>query len=323
MLRQTVHFALVATFVVGCGGDDEASTPEQFFVFGETPDSLVVVDDALWVLDPEGGELLRLDATDGSISARVADDTGGDLIQLIDGSIWLLGSYGTKRIDPSTANVVASTDVSYSSLASVNGRLFANRDGDLYELDPNSAEELTQIELPEYSPGSEREVLRMPLAASGDTLWVGISDGNGIAAAAFDPESGTLGPMRALDAAASSTVVIGDRLWLLGRDRKLRALDAETGEEVDSVNPLPDGDSVLDEYNLALAVGPDGSLWAVDQPEQVIYMLDPATGDPLAQFALTYRPDSIFVTDDSIWISNHYDGCVTRLPRSAVVDTMV
>lgn len=71
--------------------------------------------------------------------------------------------------------------------------------------------------------------------------------------------------------------------------------------------------------HLRAGPGPDGSLWALDQPAQILYRLDPLTGAVLGQLKLKYRPDSMVITDDAVWIANYYDGRLTDVPRSAVV----
>lgn len=302
----------------GCGGGDTSSV-ERYVNEGGSPDAIALVDGVPWVLDTEANQVFAVDPADRSVTARVLVEPFQRWLQPIDGALWVLG-YRIQRIDPSTGELSATGEHGYRSAASVQGRFFATRDGGLYELDPASGGELAEVELPPDGSGTfGREVLPAPLVVHGDTLWVAVTDGGDRVYAAFDPAAGTFGATVFLPVLPESALVLGDVVWSVGRGRELMAIDAVSGEKVDGVAPLPDGPAVLDEGDQALAVGTDGSLWALDQPAQILYRLDPLTGAVLGQLKLRYRPDSMVITDDTVWIANYSDGRLTTVPRSAVV----
>ena len=65
-------------------------------------------------------------------------------------------------------------------------------------------------------------------------------------------------------------------------------------------------------------VGSDGSLWALDQPAQVVSQLDLTDGTAIASYQLKYRPSNMVATATDLIFVNYYDDRVTVLPRSAL-----
>lgn len=299
--------------VVACGGDDNSS-PEQVLRVESVSGPIVELDGAVWVLAGEAAIEF-----DGVTSERVRQI---ELNSTYTGSferegevLWATGIYGLKRLDPATGTV-ATADRSYESLAMPGRRLFGISDGDLHEIDPQTGADLGQVTLPLNEFGSDFEVVRMPLVAVGDMVWVTVAESN-FSFTAFDPATGTFGAQVEVDEGFGAAVLVGDVIWLADRYGKYVVVDATTGERLDVTAELPVGETILDS-NGSLFVGADDSLWLLDQPAQNVYQLDPHTGETLGSFHLRWRPSSMAVTATDLWITNGYDDRITVLPRSAV-----
>lgn len=274
----------------------------------------VEFDGQIWV--PRSGSVVRVDA--GSLKADTVielEGFGPGVLEVEGGALWVRTDSGTARLDTETGTVAASNDRGYDSLATVGGRLFGTSDADLYELDPETAEDLGKVELPLNSNGSEYEVVWTPLVADGETMWVTVG-ADGWQFTAWDPESGLFGSSERVVNDTVAAVVVGDRIWLSDRYGEITVLDTASGAEVDVAVVLPIGETILDSVG-SLFAGPDQSLWLLDQPRQMVFQLDPHTGATLGSFHLSSRPSTMTVTASDLWIANS-DGGVTVVPRTAL-----
>jgi len=240
---------------------------------------------------------------------------GSNSLDVEGGVVWAMGIFGAARLD-TASGAVASNERAYRSLATVGGRLFGFSDGDLYEIDPATAEDLGQVLLPPNSNGSEYEVVGVPLITVDNMLWVTVADGD-FAFAAFDPQTGKFATKVRLDDSYASAVLVGDVIWLADRYGKAVIVDAATGESLDGTVALPVGTTILDSTG-SLFVGSDDTLWLLDQPAQDVYQLDPRTGAVLGSFHLQRRPSAMVITATELWFTNPYDDGLTVLPRSAL-----
>ena len=205
----------------------------------------------------------------------------------------------------------------YDSLAEVNGRLFATRDSDLYELDPATGAETGRFGLPVNEFGSEVEVVWTPLVADGDHLWVTIADGGDWLLTRLDVAQGTFDLQAKIDSDSESAVLAGGRVWVADRRGSLSWIDISTGRRTEVDSGFPKGDTVLDSEP-SLFVGSDGSLWALDQPAQVVSQLDLTDGTVIASYRLKFRPSNMVATATELVFANSYDDRITLLPRSAL-----
>lgn len=319
-----IGVALVALAAVGCGGDDGSGLTGDVFELDGRPGLLVVVDGAVWTtvdverLDED--QLVRLDAGAAGPDVGAAID-----VRSLDGDLDLVGhrlwveTFGWTVVDPNDASVVVDVaedpSVHHDDVAGVGGRVYASRDGRLVELDPVTTEELRTIPIDTLAAGGTTvAVLDSPLVVLDDLLVVPVDTGGPEGAAAIEPVSGDL-RWRATVGTYSSAVRAGDLVWFVDRDRHLTAVDASTGEETASLR-LPGDDSILDSTSGTLAAGADGSLWVIDQPEQVLRRLDPSTGVTVDSWELRDRPTTLAVTEDAVWIANGFDDRVTRIDRT-------
>ncbi|MDO8364391.1 MAG: hypothetical protein Q7V88_15980 [Actinomycetota bacterium] len=271
-------------------------------------------DGRMWV--PLSNAVVQLDPV--SLRAGTVIDLEGfgpGVLEVEGGALWVRAAYGTARLDIQTGTMAASNDRTYDSLATVGGRLFGTSDADLYEIDPATAEDLGQVVLPPNQNGSEYEVVWTPLVADGETLWVTVG-ADGWQFTAWDPASGLFGTSERIVVNTIAAVLVGDRIWLSDRYGEITVLDTATGEEVDVDITLPIGDTILDSVG-SLFAGPDRSLWLLDQPQQMVFQLDPHTGATLGSFHLGSRPSTMTVTATDLWIAD-FDERVTVLPRSAL-----
>jgi len=112
-------------------------------------------------------------------------------------------------------------------------------------------------------------------------------------------------------------VLAGGRLWVADRLGWLAWIDITTGKRTEVDSGFPKGDTIVDSGQ-SLFVGSDGSLWALDQPAQVVSQLDLTDGTVIASYQLKYRPSNMVATATDLIFVNYYDDRVTVLPRSAL-----
>lgn len=299
--------------LIACG-DDASTSPEQRVRVADVSSPIVEADGSVWVL--VGDVAIEFDAATHERRSEIDLGGGGsNAIEVEDGVVWVMGMFGVARLDTATGSV-ASNDRAYRSLATVGGRLFGFSDGDLYEIDPVTAEDLGQVALPLNSNGSEYEVVGVPLITVGNTVWVTVADSD-FSFSAFDPQTREFATTVRLDESYESAVLVGDVIWLADRYGEYVVVDAATGERLDVAVELPVGETILDAAG-SLFVGPDDSLWLLDQPSQDVYQLDPQTGAVLGSFHLQLRPTAMAITATELWLTNSYDDSITVLPRSAL-----
>jgi outer membrane protein assembly factor BamB len=314
--------ALVALATVGCGGDDGSGLTGDVVDLDGRPGLLVVVDGAVWTtVDQERldeDRIVRLDAgTSTATASVVVGSLDGDIAAVGD-RLWV-ETFGWTVVEPVGASVVTDLpedpSVRHHDVVEVGGRVYASRDGLLVELDPVTAVELAIVPTEALAVGgSSVAVLDGPMLAVDDIVVMPVSVGGREGAGAIDPATGDV-RWRASVGRYRSAVHVGDVVWFLDRERRLTGVDVSTGDEVADVR-LPGDDSILDSTEGTLAAGPDGSLWSLDQPEQMLRRLDPNTGEILGTWELRDRPTTLAVTDDAVWIANGFDEAVTTIDRA-------
>lgn len=134
----------------------------------------------------------------------------------------------------------------------------------------------------------------------------------------FDPNTGAFGVDARIPDATASAVLVGDRVWVADRLGELLWVDTTTGERTEVEAGFPKGDTILDD-GPSLFTGADGTLWALDQPAQVVAQLDPATGAVIASATLRDRPSSMAVTSTRLVFANGFDGSITVLDCSELM----
>ncbi len=74
---------------------------------GFPPEMLTSAFGSMWVTGKESGQIVRIDAGSGRVSARIREDGAGGIPVVTDGRLWVPGRRGVAAIDP-TSNRVAS-----------------------------------------------------------------------------------------------------------------------------------------------------------------------------------------------------------------------
>ncbi len=297
--------------LVGCGGDD---TAERYITDVPAPFAAVTVDERVWVAAAD--ELVGLDLTELSVTDRSPLPARPSGVFVLDGVVWTTSWEGARPIGVAGVGAAAaSSDRLHDSLAIVEGRVFAIRDGGLYELDPDTGDELALVTLPAPVTGGEQIVSPTPLVTDGSSLWLTVADGGTSRLARLDPIAGTFDRDVRIPDATTSAVLVGDRLWIADRRGELLSIDTVTGEPQEVASGFPKGETILDD-GPSLFAGDDGTLWALDQPAQTVSQLDPTTGAVVATSQLRYRPSSMAVTATELVFANASDDRITVLARS-------
>lgn len=304
----------VVTVVPGlaaCGGDDSA---ERYITDVASPFAAVAVGDRVWVV--AGDELVELDLAELSVTDRVSLPSRPQSVHVLDGVVWTTSSEGARPVGVATPDdISASSDLIHDSLAVVDGRVFAVRGADLYELDPDTGDELRPVVLPRRATGGEQTVLPTPIVADGSSLWLTVADGGTSRLTRFDPGTGTFDLDARIPDATASAVLVAGRVWLADRRGELLWVDTATGDRHVVPSGFPKGETILDD-GPSLFAGEDGTLWALDQPAQVVSQLDPTTGAVIASARLRDRPSSMAVTATELLFANGFDDSITVLARS-------
>ena len=307
----------VVCIVGACSGDDRA---ERFITEVTSPYAVVAVDDRVWVAAGDASaELVEVDLDEPAVTTRMPLPALPQGVYVLDGVVWTTSARGASPVGVSrTESVTSDIDLMHDSLALVDGRVFAVRNGNLYELDPETGDELGQVPLPRRDTGGEQVVLPTPLVADGSSLWLTLADGGTSRLTRFDPSAGTFDLDVRIPDATTSAVLVGDRLWLADRRGELLAVDTATGERYETAAGFPKGDTILDD-DPSLFTGADRTLWALDQPTQTVHQLDPVTGAVIASAQLRDRPSSMAVTTTELVFANQFDDTVAVLARAELV----
>jgi hypothetical protein len=309
-----------------CGGSSDSA--EKTIKVSGDPGSLVEADGSVWVLDTESGVVTRLDEVTHEKLAAI--DTGikyGFALHVVGDSIVVASIYYSAVIDPQTNTITTTlgdgnTGLPDSSrfVAITADSAFAIADsGDFVEFDPLTGREKAIIDRPLASYGSPMALVQSPLLVAGDSIFLfGFLEGAQWLTR-FDVTTHQFTTLAVTDFYVAAAVA-GSTIWLLDRGRHLHGYDTSTGDPVvGGLFRLPDTNSKLaglDDDPHSLVVAADGTLWAIDQPAQILYQLDPATATVISATHLKFRPDGLLVTETSVWVSNPFDERVTVVNRS-------
>jgi YVTN family beta-propeller protein len=324
-----VLVAVSVTVASGCG--EKSSSIEQTIKVPGRPGSPVEAAGSVWVADSTSGTVTRIDPATRKVLAEIDTDvTYGLTLRVVDDAVVAAGDYHGAVIDPQT-NTIRSTfgdgDGGFPGSSrhvaltaeSAFGSLDENR---FVEFDPLTARQTSSIDLPLDRSGHRMGLLSYPLGVDKDAILLPVYSGGTEWLARFDLATrhmSTLHPIGPYVAIA----VTDSTVWLLDRDRTLRGYDKVSGELAGSLT-LPNADSKfagLDDDSRSLVIAAEGTMWAIDQPAQILYQLDPVDATILSATELKYRPNDLLVTATSVWVADTFDDRVTVIDRSTIKPT--
>ena len=324
MLLAVVGGVLVVG-ISACYSGEPASTAQTFVRVDGRPSNVIVGAGSVWVLDRDSGVVSKIDPSSKIVQMYIPTGVqDGTALTLRDNTLWVSGRTTSATIDITTDAVAVSAG---RAGVSVGDRAFAMGIGSerLVELDALTGVQRSVVVLPVLtSTNAQPDVLSSPFATSRGSLYLQYYSEVGPALGRYDPMSGSLTFLSSVGA-YQSIAVAGSTVWLLDADRSLRGYDATTGKPLavragtrPSLPPVDQRLAGLDDDQVSLVVAADGTMWALDQPAQFLYQLDPATGQAISSTHLRYRPSSLLVLDDSVWINNTYDTRITEVDRRHV-----
>ena len=261
---------------------------------------------SVWIYDGATGVLTRLARDSGAVQATVklspscGDGIGCGNLAIGDGAVWLANTVaGTvTRVDPATNKVVATITVgparSGAQVYTTPGAVWsANYFTDTYtRIDPRTnriTATLTQHSRPEA------------VASAGGSVWLCDSGGDP-ALTRIDSNTNAVQAQIDLTTAQRSSVFcldavpLGASVYAVtdGNPSPPQMIDTATGKAAEVASPP--GTELVER---GVATGADGG-WVIDA-QQGLFRLDPHTGAPVAQLAIS---GAVGVADDghSVWV---------------------
>jgi streptogramin lyase len=315
-ISLAVGCALLAAAPLAACASSGSTSSERYVKVDGSPSNVVAAAGSVWTLDTDSGDVLRIDPVTRDVVTTIETglSSAGRLVAR-EGAIWVVGRYGSAIIDAAT-DAVTPTDATPGVAAG--DAAYTVVDNKLVELDPVTGEQRTVIELP-LENGSDVYFADDPMVADGDVLYLKYNGVISETLGRFDTTTGELTYLYPIGDYVSIAVA-GDTVWLLENVRKLTGYDTTIGDPIGQPIRLHvDGDVArLDDGQTALVVAADGTMWAIDQPAQLLHRLDPATGAVLSTTTLKYRPSSLLVLDDQIWLNNTFDDRLTVIDRAGI-----
>lgn len=316
-----------------CGGDDGPAWERVVDIDG-VPRSVVAAGGDLWVgVEADAREaVVRIDGDTGDeVSRTEVGSFDGPLVVV--GDAVFAATYGYSRfgVDDDAVDLSTGGQLTIGDTPVIVGdRVFATTEVDgsraVVELDPATLAQLAVVPIPAGPTDPEViEVLWYGLTAVGDRLLVPVGFASGRGFVLFEPgaEELTWSTAQASEEPMASAVAIGDLVWVLDLRLGLHGLDVATGTPVATAR-LPAGDDaegLIHEGQTSLAVGDDGTLWAVEQAAQMLVRLDPLTGAAIGTWHLDRVPGSIVLLDGTIWTNNPTDESLTGIDLAQLPDT--
>jgi hypothetical protein len=290
---------------VGCADDNEARPYEQIISTGRSPNRFVIHEGRIMVTSVVDGSCSAADL--GPVGATEAADSPAFVEAALPPAVSL-------ACDPIVESIVPFGNELVVLVWETEKR------PELLRVDPSDGEVLGTMTIPESAVAgySNPRLATSPLVAIGDVLAVAVQDGSFTQLVAFNPRADTAAWQVTVDGAFESAAVTPERVWMLSRRRLLEGIDTVTERRVERVDPLPSDQAILDDNATALSAAPDGSLWAIDQPESRLFRLDPLTGAAVDSWPLTFRPHELYATNDAIWLVNNFDDRITVVDRAAL-----
>jgi streptogramin lyase len=301
-----VALAVVALVVVtGDGGDRFTGVDLE-----ARPVAIAAAGDSVWVTT-DVATVVRIDGATNEVTATVAVPGESNAVAFGAGSVWVAGADSLSRLDPATAEVVGT--VALEGAIDV-----AASDTAVWALSRTDA----GTEAVGIDPATNEVTVRAPLASgtgiavTDDSVWIATYTAGVVVR--LDPTSGAvLAENQVLDG-PYSVVAAGGQVWLTDRHGGVARLHPVEAEAVSDFELSPEVDPILDEQSHGLALTDEG-LWVLNQPEELLVLIDPDTATQVGAVELDRRPGALAATDDALWILDPFDRSVTRIDLSEAV----
>ena len=261
-----------------------ASTP------ADAPTALASGFGSLWVADPNGGQILRINRRNGSVTDRIAVPGQPSSLAVGASAVWVASAVGgfVTRIDPATdrpTRVRRLGGANSSALLFVDHALWVadQADHSLVEMDPRT--------------GSILHTITLDLAPTGLTAGRGQIWAAGYTAGAVDQVdlvSHQVVARLPVGQGPSAIVAGGGSIWVAnGLDGTLTRIDSTTGQVV-SQAPVVSGPS-------ALAVT-GNSVWVASEYSGEVVQVDARTGVKRSVVRCGGRPITLAADGTRVWV---------------------
>jgi len=276
-----------------------SAASEEIPLPGE-PGEIAAGEEALWVIDQEHSEVLRLDPESGEVDgAPIEVPAEPEDVAVSDGVVWVAASDGSVASFPEA-------DPSKPEIVGVGGEPFgiAAFGENVWVVDPDRGS-LIQIDAASAQVVGESEVGLNPfdVAAGDEGVWVALESG----AQEIDPETGEPDgdPVETPDPLESIAVGEGS-VW------------ASTNDE--NAAFLIDPEQPNDPQRFETAPGPEGiviaagSAWITGYLTGSVDRFDVATGSRIGdEIAVGVTPGGIAATPGAIWVANLEGRSLSRI----------
>jgi YVTN family beta-propeller protein len=252
---------------------------------GHAPARVVAGAGAIWVLNADDRTISRIDAKTRAVSTFAAGPDPTD-IAFGDGSLWVMNGYARQvlRIDPATDAVDETIGFHSPGAAGGIGSIAAGS-GALWLSWTVTSGKLY----------GTRYVWRVDTARHRVRVFSGRAGGGPVAIGA-------------------------DSVWIRGEETLLR-IDPRT--LATTTISIPSSQNGPPGQVGEVAVG-EGSAWATDTHNGVLWRVDPATDVPTRTIPVGIAPDGVAVVGGSVWVADIAGGTITRvdLASNSVVATI-
>ncbi len=280
------------------------------------PAAVAVGIGSVWVADPTGQTVARVDPSSGSVVDRIPVGGQPGRVTTGGGAVWVASTLGSliSRVDPATGEVSQTIRLGGANAADVafgEGALWVadSTDHALIEIDP--------------ATGSVRRTLTLDLAPTAlavgnSVIWVaGYETG---VVEEIDSRSGEVVATVAVGQGPNAVAAARHGVWVANSlDATVSRIDPSTGS-VRATIPVPSGP-------VAIAATPE-SVWVASADAGVLSRIDPRRNAIVSSPRIGGRPEAVAVAGDRVWVGSsslgelHRGGTLTlvRTGRFATTD---
>jgi YVTN family beta-propeller protein len=262
---------------------------------------------SVWVTDPDGGAVARIDPGSGTAVDRILMSGDPGSVVSGGGAIWTASTVGATvaRIDPATESVTQTISLPGSSLGAI-----AAGGGGVWVADP-VARDLIEIDPTTGSPQKTLPLGLQPsaVAVADGAIWVAGYDDATVEKLA--PGSGRVLAQAHVGDGPAALAFEGGSLWVANSlDATVSRVDPRT-LAVRATIPVGSGPS-------ALAAG-SGSVWVANQYSSSVSRIDPGRDQVAATVDVGGDPTSLALRRDQLWVGVSADGASHRGGTFAIV----
>lgn len=259
-------------------------------VLPDAPQALAAGFGSLWIADPNGQQVLRVDSHTGEVTDRIHVPAQPSALAIGQGSVWVASAVGglVTRLDPHTSEITQTERLggaNPSALLVVQGSVWVadQTDDSLVEIDAESGAPRRTIPLNDPPTA---------LAASGGELWAASYASSTVEQ--IDLRSRQVVAELPVGQGPSAILAARGSLWVANSlDGTLTRIDALTGTTRSTV---------------AVGSGPEslaaaaGSVWVANQYSGDLAEVDAVTGELLRTLRTGGRPTTVLSSGSTIWV---------------------